>query len=70
MNDVDAGAVAPNTGRRYFVSYAYRHETLRVGDIVRMVEAKDARMYLLRDDFSLHRLEDDRGQYVHLREIT
>lgn len=62
--EISAGKVPCGT-TVYTVTNAHDHKTLKEGDIVRMTE----NLRLIREDFTLHRLTDDNGQYVHLMEV-
>lgn len=63
---LDAGAVAPSM-KRYRITWPHEHKTLRVGDVVEMIETPLREHMLLRfPDMTEHRLQDDSGQYVHL----
>jgi hypothetical protein len=63
---VDAGDVVPSSAR-YVVTYAHRHKTLVVGDVVVMTETPSMDNLLLREaDMTLHKLLDSSQQYVHL----
>jgi len=66
---IDAGNVAPSS-KRYRVSWAHKHKTLSMGDIVIMAVTPRQDNFLLRlSDFTLHWLSDDSDQYVHLEEV-
>lgn len=61
-----AGTVAPSM-KRYRIIWPHGHKTLRVGDVVVMTESPSCDNMLLREpDMTLHRLQDDDGQYVHM----
>lgn len=67
---LSAGSVAASS-RRYVVICTHRHLGLKIGDIVVMLETPRPRFdnYLLRvSDMTLHSLEDESDQYVHLTE--
>lgn len=63
---IDAGGVEPGTSE-YVVAWAGNHTTLRVNDLVVMVETPDYENMLLRkSDLTLHSIVDERNQYVIL----
>ena len=64
--EVDAGQVPPGP-TLYEVTYTHKHQTLKRGDLVRMVEDPRYNNLLLRTDWTLHLLQDEHDQYVHLR---
>jgi hypothetical protein len=65
---LDAGGVAPSK-RRYVVTHPHAHKTLKTGDVVVMVCTPQFCNLLLRtEDMTLHELEDEHDQYVHLVE--
>jgi hypothetical protein len=67
---LDACFVAPSM-KRYRVTWPHAHKTLRVGDVVVMTESPSYDNFLLREpDMTLHRLQDDCGQYVHMVEAS
>lgn len=67
---LDAGRVAPST-KRYRIMHAHDHKKLRAGDVVVMTESPTFDNLLIREpDMTLHRLQDDDGQYVHMVEAS
>ena len=67
---LDAGGIAPSM-TRYRVTWPHEHKTLRAGDVVVMTETPSLENMLLREpDMTLHRLQDDGGQYVHMVEAS
>jgi|GEM_PF-7083369 hypothetical protein len=64
--EVDAGKVACGP-TLYEVTHTHGHKTLKVGDLVQMVEDPRYNNFLLRADLTLHELQGDHDQYVHLR---
>jgi hypothetical protein len=66
----DAGQVAPSPAR-YIVSFTHGHKTLQSGDIVVMAEAPPyMQNVLIRErDMTLHAIQGQADQYVHLNEI-
>lgn len=53
---------------QYIVTYAQKHKTLKVGDVVKMLETPSYCNVLIRViDWTLHDLQDSDGQYVLLR---
>lgn len=63
---VSAGSVAPHGPIKWVVVWCGKHETLRVGDVVRMVESPEHANLLYRDsDYSLHDIQFGE-QYVML----
>lgn len=68
--DVHAGEV-PCGPALYEVIDAHEHKTLKVGDLVRMVEDPHYNNWLLRTDNTLHALQNGQGDlYVWLRLAT
>jgi hypothetical protein len=67
--EVDAGSIGPGE-TLYRVTYTHGHKTLKVGDLVRMVEDPRYRNLLLRTDWTMHTLADEHDQYVHLQRIS
>jgi hypothetical protein len=63
---MDAGDVRPGPAM-YKVVYLHAHQTLKIDDLVRLVETPDHDNLLVRHDWTLHRLADKDGQYVHLQ---
>lgn len=62
---LSAGKVAP--GKFWYEVYiADGHPTLKVGEMVKMVETPAHENLLLRNDCTLHALQDKSGQYVVL----
>jgi hypothetical protein len=51
----------------YEVVFTHGHRTLRRGDLVRMLEDTEYKNVLLRTDWTLHTLQGEDGDYVHLR---
>jgi hypothetical protein len=70
MNKKDAGQIEPNSGV-WYVTNAKQHKTLRKGDTCFMVEDPNLNNWLLRltPGPSLHKLQDNRDQYVELFQI-
>lgn len=65
---LDAGLV-PQSMRRYRITYPHDHKSLRAGDVVVMTRYSAYGNLLLREsDMTLHRLQDNRDQYVHMVE--
>ena len=65
---LDAGSVAPSM-KRYRIIWPHNHKTLRAGDVVVMTETPRLENMLLREpDMTLHVLQDDSDQYVHMVE--
>ena len=65
---LDAGSIAPSI-KRYRVTYLHDHKTLKTGDVVVMTESPKFDNLLLREpDMTLHFLQDNNGQYVHMVE--
>jgi hypothetical protein len=70
-NETDAGSVGASS-QRYIVTNRHDHGTLKLDDVVVIIEAPDSCLfnYLIRvDDITLHPLKDDHGQYVHIKKI-
>lgn len=67
---LDAGSVAPST-KRYRINWPHNHKTLRAGDVVVMTQTPRLENMLLREsDMTLHVLQDDSDQYVHMVEAS
>lgn len=67
---LDAGQI-PASMKRYVVTWTHNHKTLKTGDVVVMTEDREFRNWLLREpDMTLHSLQDESGQYVHLGEAS
>jgi hypothetical protein len=67
---LDAGSIAPSM-KRYRITWAHDHKTLCVGDVVVMTETPRLENMLLREpDMTLHKLQDDHDQYVHMVEAS
>lgn len=67
---LDAGSVAPSM-KRYRIIWPHNHKTLRAGDVVVMTETPRYENLLLREpDMTLHGLQDDSDQYVHMVEAS
>lgn len=66
-DDINAMDVCPGP-EQYVVTYAQKHKTLRVGDVVKMLETPSFCNVLIRVvDWTLHDLQDNDSQYVLLR---
>jgi len=66
MLQMDAGEIGAGPAL-YEVTNTHCHNTLKAGDLVRLVEDPHYNNLLLRTDWTLHQLADEHGQYVHLR---
>ena len=67
---IDAGSVAPSM-KRYRIICPHNHKTPRAGDVVVMTETPRLENMLLREpDMTLHVLQDDSDQYVHMVEAS
>ncbi len=69
---MNAGYVSPSK-EWYRITDAREHKTLKVGDIVLVVETPSPHLVnlLLRaSDMTLHELQDESDQYVHLEQVT
>lgn len=66
--EVDAGKIGPGPAL-YEVTYTHGHPTLKAGDMVRMVEDQRYNNLLLRTDWTLHDLQGEHDQYVHMRRV-
>lgn len=67
---VDAGMVPPSM-TRWIITHPHAHKTLQRGDVVVMTETPTLENVLLREpDMSLHALQDEHGQYVHMRKAS
>jgi hypothetical protein len=68
-DEVIAGNVPCGTAL-YEVVFTHCHKTLRRGDLVRMLEDPQYHNVLLRTDWTLHTLQGEDDQYVHLRPVN
>jgi NADH:ubiquinone oxidoreductase subunit E len=67
---LDAGGVAPSD-RKYVVTHPHAHKTLKTGDVVVMVcTPKYCNLLLRIEDMTLHDLEDEHDQYVHMADAS
>ncbi len=68
---MNAGQVAPSM-RRYLITDAHDHKTLRCGDVVVMSETPRTleNLFIREPDMTLHELQDESSQYVHVSEVT
>lgn len=67
---IDSGDVGPSQ-KTYRVTWPHDHETLKTGDLVRIVLDPSKNTLILRvDDSSLHPVQDKHKQYVHLEEVA
>ena len=66
MDQISVGNIAPSM-QELVVVFVHQHKTLKLRDIVVMIEAPDSKNWLLRPyDMTLHELWDDSEQYVHV----
>ncbi len=58
--------------RRYLITEAHDHKTLHPGDVVVMTETPRTleNLFIREPDMTLHVLQDESGQYVHVAEVT
>jgi hypothetical protein len=68
---MNAGQIPPSM-KRYIITDAHNHATLRCGDVVVMTETPTAfeNVFIREPDMTLHSLRDDNDQYVHLSEAN
>lgn len=67
---LDAGYVTPST-KRYRITWPHSHKTLKTDDVVVMTQSPEYGYLLFREsDMTLHYLQDDIGQFVHMIEVT
>jgi hypothetical protein len=64
--ETNAGFVAPSPSW-FIVTRTHGHETLKVGDLVRVVEDPLCRNWIYRRDATLHELRGDDDCYVELQ---
>jgi hypothetical protein len=70
MSEELSAARVPCGTALYEVVFTHGHRTLRRGDLVRMLEDPQYHNVLLRTDWTLHSLQGEDGDYVHLRLVS
>lgn len=63
-----AGMIAPGD-KFYIVAVAWKHRTLRIGDVVKMIHT-DENYFIRASDLTVHKLADGEGNYVLAVEKT
>lgn len=64
--ELDSGDIGVD-GKIYIVTYAHAHKTLKIGDRVVMGSIEKYNALVRTTDYTLHAVQDEYGQYVHLR---
>jgi len=64
--EFDAGDVSPGD-QEYVVAFVHEHDSLEVGDMVRVREFGITNVIVRSSDGTIHSVKDGAGQYVHLR---